>query len=676
MKKLTGSLLFTFSLLAGILYACTSTSMPVPLTSIPSSTSSTIAFKPTTTTTATATSTPSPKSEITIYPGPENISEAKGLSQSKIFSAKINSTKPFVYAANQGWSFFNFAFANTNVKVDITINESIKDWKVRPASSGVIPVKNGNTFSFIFSKPEKIILQINGRDGQKLLISAEPPETDIPNPNDPSVLYYGPGVHYMGYKFTPPASINTIYLAGGAVVRGTLRIENRENIKIVGRGIFAMGEWPHDEQEGLYLHSINGLVVDGITISDSPGWQLSTWNGNNLIVRNVKLLATKTHANTDGIQIGGENYVSVSDFFILANDDGFPIGPGTSIVEIKNGIMWNNTNGASFMLGWGGGGNMHDILYEDIDVLENGSDSSGVFSARWGDINPGLVSGVTYRNIRVENAVRADGSRTKIIDWKIGTSPWNTGSNGQLENISFENVSFPYGGATLQGANAQNGISHIKFINCTIDSIPLTNTAQLGIIQNYTSDISALFGSMVEDVTPSPFPTIAVIDPKKITPLPAGAELLDNPGFEDGIWPWVPYNQAILALTTEVVHSGKYSIKVTRNDQYNGPLQDVWAQLLMQGQGYYTLSAYLRLESGAGFDALYTPVIRISDNMGTKYYGCNANSISDSYWTNISCTQNLTWSGTLNQIVFYIENYVSGDSKAFYVDDLSLKKYP
>lgn len=435
-----------------------------------------------------------------------------------MFSVKVDGKEAFVYQAGQGWSFFNFAFANTVVQVEVTVNKTIHSWQVRPVSANVAPAQDGSTFTFTLAKPTKLILQINGRNAEKLLISAESPESDAPKPNDPGVLYYPPGVHFMGYKFTPPPDIDTIYLAGGAVVRGTLRIENRQHFKIMGRGMFAMGEWPHDEDEGLNLHYNDGLVVDGVTIVDSPGWQLSIGGSNSAIVRNVKLLATKTHFNSDGVQMWYQRRVSVTDFFILANDDAISVSDGGVNINVADGVLWNNTNGASFMLGWGGGNDTHDVSFENVDVLENGCRYCGVFSARWGDIHPARVSRVTFRRIRVENAHHADGTQTSMIDMRVGASPWNSGPLGRFQSIRFEDVTFPFGGGAIRGWDAENGFSYISFVNCTLGGKPLTDVSQLGILTKFVTEIDAHYDTPFGSITGSAVPTVQVAPTASATP--------------------------------------------------------------------------------------------------------------------------------------------------------------
>ena len=127
MKKLFQSVLITIMFVTMILNGCA----PAPVPATPTSTSlqqetitstNTPISQPITTSSAEQVE-PTPTQQLIIYPAPGDLSEVEGLGQSKAFSVKVNTQQAFVYEAGQGWSFFSFAFENTEVQVDVTINE-------------------------------------------------------------------------------------------------------------------------------------------------------------------------------------------------------------------------------------------------------------------------------------------------------------------------------------------------------------------------------------------------------------------------------------------------------------------------------------------------------------------------------------------------------------------------
>jgi len=112
---------------------------------------------------------------------------------------------------------------------------SISSARVRPLSFGITPAVHGNTITFSLSQPRNLSVEVDGDIFRNLHLLARPIETDRPDPTDPNVLYYGPGVHRVGTVLIP--SGKTVYIAGGALVQGRFLVSHAENVRIRGRGI-------------------------------------------------------------------------------------------------------------------------------------------------------------------------------------------------------------------------------------------------------------------------------------------------------------------------------------------------------------------------------------------------------------------------------------------------------
>jgi|GEM_PF-2649630 len=69
----------------------------------------------------------------------------------------------------------------------------------------------------------QVTVEPDGRHGG-LLLFADAPETEIPDPDDPKVHYYGPGLHRAGVIELHDGE--TLYLAPGAVVEGGICAQN------------------------------------------------------------------------------------------------------------------------------------------------------------------------------------------------------------------------------------------------------------------------------------------------------------------------------------------------------------------------------------------------------------------------------------------------------------------
>jgi len=58
--------------------------------------------------------------------------------------------------------------------------------------------------------------------GEARHLFANPPECDVPQPDAPNLLYFGPGIHEVSHVVV--SNNQTVYVAGGAVVRGRLLV--------------------------------------------------------------------------------------------------------------------------------------------------------------------------------------------------------------------------------------------------------------------------------------------------------------------------------------------------------------------------------------------------------------------------------------------------------------------
>lgn len=177
-------------------------------------------------------------------------------------------------------------------------------YEVRSAADGRVQVK----LALSAEHPGYYFLRINGDygDTHPLFIFADPPEKDVPA-KGPGVHFFGPGVHDIGPHYAVQGG-ETVYLAPGAVVRGTLTARGA-NVRVCGRGILSgellQEEWMRHKRgfvarpKDARGHGIAPMVwndawlgstiVEGITIIDAPSYNLNLTG--RYAVRNVKLLS-------------------------------------------------------------------------------------------------------------------------------------------------------------------------------------------------------------------------------------------------------------------------------------------------------------------------------------------------------------------------------------------------
>lgn len=123
----------------------------------------------------------------------------------------------------------------------------------------------------------------------------DPPEEAPPDPKDPNVIYFGPGVHEV--EAMQVTSGKTVYVAGGAIVYGKPKGPNEpggpifeldgSNITLRGRGIIDGSRYAHGHNI-VQLHA-SKVRVEGVIMRDSSTWTFPVW-GDHVQVRDIKIL--------------------------------------------------------------------------------------------------------------------------------------------------------------------------------------------------------------------------------------------------------------------------------------------------------------------------------------------------------------------------------------------------
>jgi endo-1,4-beta-xylanase len=150
---------------------------------------------------------------------------------------------------------------------------------------------------------------------------------------------------------------------------------------------------------------------------------------------------------------------------------------------------------------------------------------------------------------------------------------------------------------------------------------------------------------------------------------PAGAQVISN-GFEDGTTQgWGPRGSVAVTASTDVAHSGSYSLKTTgRTATWNGPALDLRTRLARNST--YNVSAWVRLVSGQSASNLKLTLERTPLGGSTTYAQItNPVSVTDSAWVQITGT--LTLPAEENSAcTLYLES--DDATSAYYMDDLTV----
>jgi hypothetical protein len=342
-------------------------------------------------------------------------------------------------------------------------------------------------------KPCNLSIEPNVKDNP-LLLFANPIEENPPRQGDPNVIYYGPGSYKPGV--IKLKSKQTLYIAGGAVVKGGVQAEG-SNIKIMGRGILCGVDWEHAKgpcENLINLTNCSNVQVEGVTLRGCWGWTTKVNASDNVSFNNVKIVGGRVQ-NDDGIDPCNSRNVLINGCFIRTDDDCIAIkglnkaNGNVGNIKITNCTLWGDRARIMLLGHESRAEYMSNITVSNCDIIhyamtpflfEPGEEMTlekvlieNVRLNREGQMDlitlrptinqymidkvPGKIMDCTFKNIFVI------GSQSDNLFPKIWIKGYD--ENHTVENINFENIEF-YGkkiNVKSQGIYIEKYTKNIEF---------------------------------------------------------------------------------------------------------------------------------------------------------------------------------------------------------------------
>ena len=392
---------------------------------------------------------------------------------------KTNSASFFELA-----SFGSFDM-NGLVKVTVTCSDTLQSAKVLPTSAGIIPEVQGKSLTFTLAEPRPLTIEVNGHWTRALHLFANPPEQNAPKPGDKNVIYFGPGIHEITHLTV--GDNQTVYIAGGAVVRGVIGPDEKfsisgysglktysptlslrgTNITLRGRGIID-GTRSTTHARNLVLVQGSDIRLEGVILRDSSTWNVPIRRSDRVSVQNVKILGYR--ANSDGIDICSSRDVMVEGCFLRTLDDLIVVktdrGQGESRrIVAKNCVLWNEVAHA-LSVGAELREKVDDVLFTDCDVIH---DMGREWSLRVYHCDSAIVSNVRFENLRIEESPR-------LISLWIGKAVWTRDHEaGHIDGVTFRNIratAHPLH-VELKGFDDKHAVENVLFQNVVANGAEL-----------------------------------------------------------------------------------------------------------------------------------------------------------------------------------------------------------
>ena len=395
--------------------------------------------------------------------------------------------------------FASFDLKKGPVKVTVSVNEHIYTAKILPTSFGIKSTIKDNTLTFEVDMPQQISVEVNGDHIRSLNLFVNPEETDIPDPNDPDVVYFGPGIHEIT-TISVIGDNKTVYIAGGAVVRGVLSEEEQsgsvrrpasfvlkgKNITFRGRGIFDQERVPRTKARQTMSVTVDGFKMEGVTLSNSSQWTVSLRDCNNVHINNIKLFGHR--ANSDGIDINSSLDVLVENCFLRTWDDLVVVktlrgsNQDAGRIHVRKCVLYNEIAHA-LSIGAELTRTVEDVLFEDCDII---GDHGREWTLRIYHTDKALIKNVRFENIRIEESV-------KFASLWINTAVWTTDAErGLIEDVVFRNITVNNSGYPLHkefeflGFDADHAIRNVVIDNVVING---RKVIQEDIVLKTTRDV-------------------------------------------------------------------------------------------------------------------------------------------------------------------------------------------
>lgn len=385
----------------------------------------------------------------------------------KAMDDKVHSAEYFDTAA------FAYFDVQRPVEVSVTCPEPIRSAKILPSSLKIVPVIAGRRLTFSLAEPRLLTVEVNGNWVGALHLFANPPEARAPRPDDPNVIYFGPGIHEVAGVTV--GSGQTVYIAAGAVVkgagdrRGPVFTLEGEGITVRGRGIIDGSLCPTHSRNLMMVRG-RDITIEGVILRDSSVWTIPIRQSDRVTVKNVKLLGYR--ANSDGIDICNSRDVTVEGCFIRTLDDLIVVkadkgqGP-TGRITAKKCVLWNEVAHA-LSVGAEIREDVNDVLFEDCDVIH---DKGREWTLRVFHCDAARVSNVRFENIRIEESPR-------LISLWIGTFVWTRDQErGHIQNVAFKDIVATADPLRIElcGFDDAHAISDVLFQNVRVNGRQLTS---------------------------------------------------------------------------------------------------------------------------------------------------------------------------------------------------------
>jgi hypothetical protein len=416
--------------------------------------------------------------------------QAEGLVLSSEWKTFVDGKEIITYSApvtHMGpQSFAVIAFDHTPLCIEVEYAGPLREAELLPRELE-IPIRlKDNRISFVADRACNIVIEANHSFRSPLALFLSSGE-EIPDPEDPKVLWFAPGIHPIDY--IELQDNQTLYLAQGAILKAKnpkegdpyivetdwagkknyydfIFAKNKKNIKICGSGMIDTSGLDWHARRSIVFSDCSNISVSGITLNGAAHWTMPFFGCTEISVDNVKIIGYRE--NSDGINLVDCKEVSVRNCFIRTGDDAVCVKSmglnrrfGCSDIHVSGCIAWNDKVRA-FGIAGETRYEIRDILFENCQVLCGAADWTREVGALCIVISDSAtIHNVTFRKISIRQ------ENNYVINCMIMKDMWSTDIEaGHIENIAFEDIHIPGNSMIyLEGYSNEHQIRGLHFTN-------------------------------------------------------------------------------------------------------------------------------------------------------------------------------------------------------------------
>ncbi len=449
---------------------------------------------------------PAALADLQAYPVPEGtpIEHAP-------FSVTANGQEVGVYG-DYNYEFFEVGFGYFNfdpgdeIEVKVNVGFPFKNVEVLPASLGIVPAVDGNSFSFTAKDPglDYTFVFDGHYDEHTLHLFTNPIDHEAEKYKGKfGCLYFGPGYHDRSDSQIVLGTGMTLYVDAGAVLNSPISVYNAKNVTIAGSGVIMMDKKnavdPQYSNIVLCVNNSSNVTVKDVIAHThrTQNWTTHVYFSKNVTLDNYKVVSPQ-YASVDALDITNSQNITVRDCFLRSCDDTITIkglanvsmskdAPPNEHIHVSDTVLWCDANSAMVVGEESKAAYYDDITFKNIDVLYSYDDADNherldersVMSIVL--LHGTEVRNILWEDIRVNNCQRLVCFRFVDNFW-FGSVQGNQMWPGFVDGVTLRNVncisrnnSKIANEILIYGWSADKQIQNVTFENFVVNGQKLTS---------------------------------------------------------------------------------------------------------------------------------------------------------------------------------------------------------